>query len=219
MFLQVLLGLPLVIAVFALSVSAALSSDQIQQKRFSARVCRLVLGYGVVAFALALLYWWTHRDWVHGLWTSTHPQIVLCITAGAFLIRDEWGRHTGTTRFGWGPWIVLALLLAFALLPAALIQWAPDPAAAPRNLGRPIAGTLEVARFGLGGPVPATLIPEILKSRDGSSLHGASTALVKDSSSSASRMASSAARASRPSWERRKLKVWKATCPDSVGVL
>src|SRR6185503_4378533 len=80
--------------------------------------------------------------------------------AGAFLMRDEWDRRTGTTRFGRGPWILLAALLLFALLPAALIQWVPRPDAGPRNLGRPIAGTLEVAGFGLGGPLPPALVPE-----------------------------------------------------------
>ena len=45
------------------------------------------------------------------------------------------------------------------VLPAVLIEWAPKSNAAPRNLGRPVAGALEVARLGLGGPVPDVLVP------------------------------------------------------------
>lgn len=140
------------IAVFALSVSAARSRDRVRCERRTYWVRRLVLAYGALALALALRQWWAYRDWVHLLWTTTHPQLVLFSGAGAFLSRDA--------RIGRGPWIVVASLLVFALLPAALIQWAPDIDAEPRNLGRPIAGTLEVAHFGLGGPLPAVLVPE-----------------------------------------------------------
>jgi hypothetical protein len=158
--LQVLLGLPLGLALFALSIAAALPGDQAKQQRCAAWARRLVLGYGGVAFVLALQHWWTWPDWMRLLWTSTHPQMVLFVGAGAFLMRDEWSRRAGDTRLGSGPWIVMAALLAFALLPAVLIQWAPLPDPGPRNLGRPIAGTLEVARFGLGGPLPPALVPE-----------------------------------------------------------
>lgn len=155
-----LLALPLGLAVFALSIAAALPRDQAQQQRCAAWVRRLVLGYGLLALVLVTALWWMERDWVHLLWTSTNSQIALFVGAGAFLVRGEWGRRMGTTLLRPGPWIVLAALLALALLPAALIQCAPPPGAGPRNLGRPLAGTLEVARFGLGGPLPPILVPE-----------------------------------------------------------
>ncbi len=93
--LHVLVGLLVVLAAFWLSIAAALSTDQARQQRLAGRVRRLVLGYGALAFALALFTWCTSRDWVHLLWTSTHPQIALVLGAGAFLVRDEWERQAG----------------------------------------------------------------------------------------------------------------------------
>lgn len=154
MYWQVLLGLALAITTCALALPTALLRGAAQRQRALVWMRRLVLAYAAVAFVLAVLHWWPWRDWVHCLWTSTHPQIAVFAAAGAFLVRD------GRERRERGPWIVLAVLLAFALLPAALIQGAPDPDAGARNLGRPIAGTLEVALFGLGGPVPPALVPE-----------------------------------------------------------
>ena len=132
MFLQAQLGLLLVLAAFALSVAAALPCDQARQQRCAAWVRRLALAYGALALVLALQCWWQYRDWTHLLWTSTHPQIALFAGAGAFLMRDEWDRRTGATRFGLGPWILLAALLVFALMPAALIEWVPRPDAGAR---------------------------------------------------------------------------------------
>ena len=159
MILQVALAIPMLFAALALPLLALTSGSDRRESLYNL-ACLLVAAYGITALVLALVHWWMHPDWVHGLWSSVHPQILLAAAAGTFLVRDEWRRQTGAARFGWGPWVVLALLLALASLPAALIQWAPDPDAAPRNVGRPIAGTVEVARFGFGGALPETLVPE-----------------------------------------------------------
>lgn len=158
-FIQAVLGLLVAGAVLILSCVAVMLPDERKRLRIVTVIRWLAAGFALTALGLAAWNWWPNKDWTHQLWASTHPQFVLFVAAGAFLVGGERrGPDSGRAWFR-SPWILSASLLALAILPAALIQWAPDPGAAPRNVGRPFAGTLDVLLFGLGGPMPEALVP------------------------------------------------------------
>ena len=111
------------------------------------------LGFTLLALGFMAAEYLRAHDWVHLLWNSTFPQLVLFLGGGAFLLRG---------RGGGGAWagVLLVCFVALALAPGVLLQLEPRPDAHPRNVGRPLAGLLEVIAYGLGGPLPDTLVPQ-----------------------------------------------------------
>jgi hypothetical protein len=159
-FWQIVLGVPLAVALFVLAVRSARARDRDTEAAGARAMRRCVVAYAVVAVLLAVAEWMPlPRAWMLLHWTAVHPMMLVFAGAGAFLV-DSGPREGGSSRRTSGLAAPGALLLAFALVPPLLLSLAPKPDAATRNVGRPVAGMVEVARYGLGGPPPAMLQPE-----------------------------------------------------------
>ncbi len=131
----------------------------------SARMLTLTLFASTVVGAL--LHRALTTDWVHFSWSLRNPLLGLFVGSGAFLCSlwhhersDEAEcaeRPTDLSRNGL--WFVAAML-SVAFLSVALQWLIPDPAPPQRANGRPLAGLVEIAAYGLGrGDVPALLVP------------------------------------------------------------
>jgi hypothetical protein len=129
----------------------------------------LGLGFAV----LSGLYF---SDWVHNFWAAQIPMVGLFLCSGLLLCR-VWREDAALTadegsgelefllarsrlaRMVWShpAWLFLASLIVLSLVPLALQIVFPASYSNPFSTGRPAWNLVELARWGLGGPVPGYL--------------------------------------------------------------
>lgn len=157
-----------IVSAFKLIVAAAITVTTRVTPWAIVRSARML---GLVLLALTVVGATVHRaltpDWVHFSWSLTYPLFGLCLCSGAFLCslwqseRDAEAARAlrPVDRSRSGLWFIAAMLLVSWL--SVALQWGiPDPAPPERADGRPLAGLVEIARYGLGlGDVPALLVP------------------------------------------------------------
>lgn len=123
---------------------------------------RLTYALAIAGALVALLERLSYPDWKHLYWAAQFPLMGAFYLSGATLAR-LWpadGQPAARAR-GWrGAAAFLALCIGFALLPLVLQLAIPDPDPPPRATGAPVARLIELAHWGLGGPLPASLRPE-----------------------------------------------------------
>lgn len=86
-------------------------------------------------------------DWLHMYWAVQVPLLGLFLGSGVL----GWGR-----RPSWPFFVATATL---ALFPLLLVSFFPEAHVDPREIGAPARGLWDLARWGLGGPLPAWLEP------------------------------------------------------------
>ena len=108
-----------------------------------------------------------HPNWVHDFWFAQLPMIAAFVGSGVFLCRvwsadDSWLASAGGSNANairretsFHPACVfLGMLLASSLFPLVLQLVFPASYANPYSTGRPAWNLIQLAHWGLGGPVP-----------------------------------------------------------------
>ncbi len=132
-------------------------------ERGSAAIWALGIGAALIALASGI----SNPDWVHDFWAAQMAMVGLFLCSGLLLCR-VWSddaafiaraSETGLrrTRRVNTAWLFLGMLLWFALCPLALELAFPGNHVNPHNTGHPVRNLVELAQWGLGGPVPAYL--------------------------------------------------------------
>jgi len=175
-FTAILILMPLVLCTWLLALATAVL---VWRQRPSARVTLLV--GRLVLFLLwaagagsAILSGILRPDWVHDFWGAQVPMCAAFLGCG-LLLCGVWGddaalfERVATSSPGTGSarhrrlanpaWTFLGMLLVSALVPLVLQLAFPEEHATHRGTGRPVHDLVELAHWGLGGPLPALLEP------------------------------------------------------------
>jgi len=128
----------------------------------------LLLGLWLLSVAAAVAVRLDDRDWVHLLDSVWFPIVGLHLACG-FALTGLRSRGTGATsswvartvaRIQTAPFnlmVPLGMAASLGCAPLLLERVLPDADVAPRYAERPVAALVEVAHFGLGGPLPSVL--------------------------------------------------------------
>jgi hypothetical protein len=120
----------------------------------------------------ALLSGHYQQDWVHNFWAAQVPMVGLFVSSGMLLCRiwrDDAcfivtggpgvlaSRSSGRASRIHPAFLFLMMLVVLSLIPLALQLISPASYANPYSTGHPVRNLVELAQWGLGGPLPAYL--------------------------------------------------------------
>ncbi len=113
-----------------------------------------------------------NQDWVYNFWAAQVPMVGLFLSSGMFLCRvwcddakylakegsgELLSEHARTLPPLHPAWLFLVMLVVLSLIPLALQLLSPASYANPYSTGRPVWNLVELARWGVGGPIPTYL--------------------------------------------------------------